>query len=130
MGIRAEGRSWEEVFTEGAKAVFDLMIELKEFKPKKEVKIKCQAPDIGSLFVEWLNELIYQKDVTGIYFIKFEIDSIKQKNQNYQLTGKAWGEKLDPDKHTLETEVKAATYGGLECKEEKGKYYCQCVVDV
>ncbi|MBU4015717.1 archease [Patescibacteria group bacterium] len=55
--------------------------------------------------------------------------SFKVKIKGKSLTADVKGEKLDPKKHHLKIEVKAATYSQL--KIEKGKEYkAQCVVDV
>jgi len=48
----------------------------------------------------------------------------------YRLKGTAFGEKIDPKKHSVRTEVKAATYFGLKYEFRDGSHYLQCVVDV
>ena len=52
------------------------------------------------------------------------------KIENLKLTGKAFGEKINSEKHEIKTEVKAATYSGLKYEEKEGKHYIQFVVDV
>ncbi len=38
--------------------------------------------------------------------------------------------KLDPKKHIIKTEAKAATYFGLKYEFKDGSHYLQCVIDV
>lgn len=130
MGIYGEGQSYEEVFVEGAKAVFDLMVKIHQVEPKEKVEVSAEADDLAALFVEWINELVAAKDIEELYFSKFEVN-IKEVGNKYKLTGKAWGEKFDPQKHKeVNVEVKGATYSGLECGQKGDKYFCQCVVDI
>ena len=128
VGILAIGNSLEEAFQEGAKAMFNVMVDIEGVGAKKEVGIKCRAKDIPALFVEWLNELINKRDVEEMFFSEFKV-SIK-KDKGYELTGKAIGEKINLDIHQVKTEVKAATYSGLKFEEKNKKYYLQCVLDI
>lgn len=127
IGVRGFGATPEEAFINGAKAMFSLMVDLKEVSPKKPVKISVQAEDQSSLFVEWLNQLLATADIKRWLFSKFEVAIENGKS----LRGKAWGEPINPKKHTLLTEVKAATYSQLKVQQEPGgQWLAQCVVDV
>jgi len=127
IGIRGYGVTQAEAFANGAKALFSLMVDLKEVKPKEEVKVSCQADEPSELFVEWLNQLLAVADLERKLFSRFEVEI----PPTGALRGKAWGEKIDPRKQTLLTEVKGATYSQLEVKElEDGRWLAQCVVDV
>ncbi len=133
MGILGIGSTIGEAFEEGAKAMFGIMADLEKIEPKEEITVKCTAPGIEELFVEWLNALLAEKDIKEMLFSEFKV-KIEKKNSSYILNGKARGEKLDQEKHQVKLEVKGATYSGLKFFErmEKGikKYYIQCVVDV
>jgi len=96
IGIRGYGDTIEEAFENGAKAMFSIMVDLKKVNSQKNVKIKCEAPDIEALFVEWLNELLTKKD----------IEEAKSQGKRWKLIGsseiqkdgsvkaKVWPEKL------------------------------------
>ena len=132
VGVLGIGDAVEESFEEGAKALFSVMADLDTIEPTKEITIECSAPELDSLFVEWLNELIAQGDIKELLFSDFSVKI--EKNEDYKLRGTACGEAIDPLKHHLKQEVKAATYHGMkyETKEEQGvkKHYVQCVVDI
>ncbi len=138
IGILGIGSSVEEAFEEGAKGLFSVMAEIDNINPNEEIEINCTAPKLDSLFVEFLNELIAQKDIKEMLFSDFSVQIEKGKDDSdeieYVLKGTAKGEKLNQEKHQVKIEVKAATYHGMkyEIKEEKGvkKHYVQCVVDV
>lgn len=127
IGVRGFGDTPEEAFVNGAKAMFSLMVDLKGVSPKNPVKIAVQAEDQPSLFVEWLNQLLATADIKRWLFSNFEV---KIENGR-SLRGKAWGEPINLKKHTLLTEVKAATYSQLKVElQPDGQWAAQCVVDV
>jgi SHS2 domain-containing protein len=130
IGIFAGGVNFKEVFTEGARALFDLMVDIKALKPEQTIDIEVDAEDVAALFVEWLNELLAQNEITGLFFSAFKIISIEQVNGQYYLKAIASGMKIDPDIMEVKTVVKAATYSGLKCEEKDGQFYCQCILDV
>jgi SHS2 domain-containing protein len=129
-GIEVEGESIEEIFEEGAKALFNLMVDITQISPIQEVSIECEAESVSDLFVKWLNELLFQKDVTNLLFSQFKILEINRKDHNYKLIGKAYGEFINLNKHLLKLEVKAATHCGLRLWKVHEKYHIRLIVDV
>lgn len=128
-GIRGFGKTVEKAFENGAKAMFNLMVDVEKVERKRKIDIRCEADDIEGLFVEWLNELLAQKDIEGMAFSSFKVEKIKR-GENYKLNGWCEGEVLDPEKHEVKTEVKAATYSVLKVGKEGDVFVAQCVVDV
>ena len=126
VGIMGTGKSLEEAFEEGAKAMFNVMVDIDKIEPKEIVRIECKAANNEELFVEWLNKLLAEAGMNNMVFSKFKIESIK----NDKLTGYAIGEALDQEKHNIKTEVKAATYSQLSIKKENDNYIVKCIVDV
>lgn len=125
VGIIGKGATLEEAFEEGAKAMFNVMVDIKKVSQKKTAKVSCSASNPEELFVEWLNALLAEASISGMVFSGFSV-----KIKGTKLSGTASGEKLDIRKHAIKTEVKAATYGSLSVKKE-GKYFiAKCVVDV
>jgi SHS2 domain-containing protein len=130
VGLEAEGSTLEEAFCEGAKATFNIMVDLKEVSPKKQIKVHAESDSIPGLFIQWLNELLSLADMEGMFFSEFRVEKIKSASGRYILDGAASGEEIDPKKHKLKTEAKAATYSGLRYEIRDNKHYLRCVVDV
>jgi len=128
-GILGEGKTLESAFSEGAKAMFAVMVDIKKVNTDKSIKISCESDNKESLFIEFLNELIAQKDIKDMVFSKFEI-KIKEINNKFKLSGLAYGEKFDEDKHKPKVEVKAATYSGLKLWKTGNNYKVRCIIDV
>lgn len=130
IGIISTGKNLQEVFANGAKALFDIMVNIKTVEPIKKISVVCSSKDKAGLFVEWLNELIFQKDVTGMVFSKFKIEEIINKNGLYKLRAIIWGEKLNFVKHQIKVEAKGATFSQLSVKQKQGSWEAKCIIDV
>jgi protein archease len=125
IGIRGFGGSMNEAFENAAVALYSVMVNIDAVNPVEERTITVSAPDRELLLVEWLNALLAISDIERIVFSKFEVGM-----EGTTLTGVAWGETLDKERHEPHLEVKGATYHLLSVKEQDGKYTAQCVVDV
>lgn len=130
VGIRASGATFEEALTEGTRAMFGVMTDVNRVGRSEEVAIHCQAGDHAALFVECLNELLFQSDVHHLLFADFQVTRLTHADTGYELEGVARGEPLDASRHDLWTEVKAATYSGLRYEVVNGRHVLQCVLDV
>jgi protein archease len=130
LGIRGIGTTPEEALSQGAQAMLAAMANTEHVQESTSLAQCCRAPDIASLFVEWLNELLYQREVNDILFASAHVVCLEHDNREWILKGIATGEPLDLNKHEIYTEIKAATYFGLAYRCEAGHYVIQCVVDV
>jgi SHS2 domain-containing protein len=99
-------------------------------KGRFEVAIECEAREEALLFVEMLNSLLSQSDLSGYIFSDLTIESLERFGGGLRLRGRAHGEPLDTSKHAVGNEVKAATYSGLTYRTEGGKHYFQCLLDI
>ena len=126
IGIRGIGATLEEAFEEGALALMAVICSPETVQPTDCIEIECETPEKDLLFADWINALIYEMDVRKMLFNRFEVTI-----DNHKLTGTAWGEKADPDRHELAVEVKAATFMELKAyKDNDNQWVVQCVVDV
>ncbi len=126
VGITGIGTTLPEAFEQAAKAMFNLMYDVKRVKPLEEIQIRCEANNSEELFIEWLNALLAQANIHELALGEFQVSQI----EGSQLIGFAKGEPLDPQRHNLKTEVKAATYAMLRVERTDQEYIAQCVVDV
>ncbi len=125
IGIRGFGDSMEEAFENVARALYSVMVNVNKVTPKDKKVITIAAADRELLLIEWLNALLSVSDIDRMVFSKFEVKII-----GASLTGVAWGEALDRDRHEAHVEVKGATFHMLSVREQDGRFVAQCVVDV
>ncbi len=115
----------EEAFENAAAALYSIMVKIESVQPKKALTVTVSAPDEELLLVEWLNALLSASDLEHMVFSSFKVTI-----QDISLTGTAWGERLDTERHEPKVEVKGATYHLLSVIKKNGIYTAQCVVDV
>lgn len=129
VGVRGIGASREEAFAECAKAMFSVMADLGKVGSEERFDIEIETNDLESLLVDFLNHLLYLRDVNEIMFSRFNL-YITESGGEWKLKGKAFGERINKKKHGIKSDVKAASYHQLKVEEKNGKWLAQCVVDV
>jgi len=129
LGLRATGGTIEEAFCEAARGLFGAMIALDAVAPRRSCALGIAAESEPDLLVEWLSELLAQKDLTGLVFSSFDV-RIERRGNGWRLEGRAFGEPLDPARHHPRAEVKGISYLGLEVAKQAGSWQVRCVMDV
>jgi SHS2 domain-containing protein len=130
VGIMSTGATLEEVFESGAEAMLNVMFDLDTIEYKSETPITCEAENIEMLFIEVLNEMLSRQDIEGIAIKGLKRGKVEERDGIYHFRGAAGGEPFNAEKHSVKTEVKAATYAGLEYRVEKGQHILRCILDV
>lgn len=128
VGIRAFGRTPEELFANAGYALFDLLVEnLEEVKAEGEVEVKVEvnAEEWEDLLAGWLRELLYWYDVKKWAFCEFEVDLRPRR-----LSARCKGEAFDPERHIPGIEIKAVTYHNLSVRRTSDGWRAEVVFDV
>ncbi|MDI6825707.1 MAG: archease [Candidatus Aenigmarchaeota archaeon] len=126
VAFKAYGKNLNELFANSALAMFEVMINTKQVKPRIIRGLKVKGNDLQSLMFSWLNELLVFVDSENLAFSSFktEVDE-----KNFTLNAVCKGEKIDPKKHEIRTAVKACTYHQM--KIEKNKIWkIQVILDI
>jgi SHS2 domain-containing protein len=126
IGVRGRGQTMAQAFEQVAMAMTAVITEPERITPQQAINVSCAAPDQELLLVDWLNALVYEMATRRMLFSRFEVTL-----QDQQLSGRAWGEKIDIARHEPTVEIKGATYTELKVRQEAdGSWLAQCVVDV
>lgn len=127
IGVRATGRTPEELFTHMAQGMFSLIVPPEEVQAgqKREI-VKAQAEDWEALLVAWLKELLYLFDTRHFLPHSFAIRRLEPTKIEAELSG----ETLDPRRHSVDKEVKAVTYCGLALRQEADVWSAQVILDI
>jgi SHS2 domain-containing protein len=125
VAFEAYGKTLEEAFSNAALAMFEVQTDVEKVKPAVSKDVELVSESKESLLFDWLSELLYLRDTTGMFFSKFEINI--EKNDKFKLSGKIYGEKIEG--HELRTEVKAVSYQLMKI-EEGEKVKVRVILDV
>ena len=125
IGVRGLGRTPAEAFEQAALALTAVLTDPERVAAREAVAVRCEAPDLELLLVDWLNALIYEMATRRMLFGRFAV-----RIEDGRLEATAHGEPVDPARHAPAVEVKGATYTALAVRRrDDGSWVAQCVVD-
>ena len=119
VAIRAWGHTVDELLVAAATGLFSLASGDGEPTPERELEVA--SPDLESLLVDWLNELLYLSEVNREVYDSFSVTT----EPEWHLRGSAKGRGLGSGY----TKVKAVTYHGLSIRHEGDDYVATVVFD-
>jgi SHS2 domain-containing protein len=126
LGLRIRAPALDTLFAEAGLALFAVIVEnLDDVRAEKRVETNLAGEDRELLLFDWLRELLYRFDGEHLLFSRFDVHVSAT-----GLTGQAWGEPLDPNRHVLSHEVKAITYHGLRVDQADGGWLAEVIVDI
>lgn len=126
IGVRGTGSSLAEAFEQAAIALTAVIVEPTRIADRECIAITCKAQDPDYLFLDWLNELIFQMATRHLLFGRFSVSI-----DGSRLTAEACGEPVDVARHQPAVEIKGATLTGLRVEQlPDGQWLAECVVDV
>jgi len=123
----AYGKDLNELFANAASAMFEVMINTEQIKPKVKKELRVKGNDLQSLMFNWLNRLLVFVDADNLAFSEFEV---KVDEKKLVLNAVCKGEEMNQQKHETRTQVKAATYHKLQVKKGKDGWKAQVILDI
>lgn len=118
--------SEEELFVEATPALFSILTDIESIGAKERVPVIVEADGIEQLLVSWLNELLFLYESQQWLFRTASIRRLTGE----RVEGEALGEKLDPDRHKIDREIKAVTYHQLKVERREGGLATRIVLDL
>jgi tRNA nucleotidyltransferase (CCA-adding enzyme) len=126
MGIRGIAPALAQAFEQAATALTAVITDPEGLIPSETVSIRLVNADPEILFLDWINELIFQMASRGLLFGRYRVAIA-----NGELTATASGEAVDIARHQPAVEIKGATFTELRVyRNSDGLWVAQCVVDV
>ena len=126
VGLIIRGRDGPELFAEAGLALFDLVCELDAVQERTRYSVAGEADAIEPLLVDWLNDLVYLFQARGVVCRRFEFPSWSET----AYEAHAFGEPVDPARHSTRDLVKAATYHGLSVRSQEDGLEARVILDV
>jgi len=106
--------------------LFALMTDLRTVRVLEERAVSATASDPAQLVVAFLNELILLQSTDGFLVRTLKVHTVDRPPTS--LVAAAAGERFDPARHPVRTEVKAATYHGLVF--DPARHRARVIVDI
>ncbi len=126
VGIRAFGKSLEELFVNAASGMYNLITDTEAVERKRDMDVEVKSHSLEGLLVSWLNELIFQFDTYG--FIGRDIN-IREFSEN-EIKATLTGEEFDESRHDKRLLIKAATYHQLKIERVGEEWKAEIIFDI
>lgn len=126
VGIRVRAKSLGELFEKAAYAMFDILADLNLVAEREAIHLRLEALTVEDLFVKWLRELLYRYETDEVIFKSFHVKNIDENS----MEAEAGGERLDLNRHPVNTEIKLVTYHQLEVRRDSQGWKAQVIFDV
>jgi SHS2 domain-containing protein len=126
VGLIIRGRDGPELFAEAGLALFDLVCELDAVQERTRYPLTGEADAVEPLLVDWLNDLVYLFQARGVVCRRFEFPAWSET----AYEAEAFGEPVDPTRHSPRDLVKAATYHGLSVRLHEDGLEARVILDV
>jgi len=130
IGIRVTASSRAQLFERAAVGTFHVLTDLSTVKPTDETAVTVEGRDQEALMVRWLSELNYRHTVDRQLFCTFSVTTIEKIEDGLRLTATAHGEPIDPDRHSVYTEIKAITFHGMDIRQTDEGWTVQVIFDM
>jgi SHS2 domain-containing protein len=124
LTFKACGRDLNKLFENAAEALESTLIMLEGVALRETTTIEMTSDSCEDLLYDWLAELLVTFEVN-----RFAVKKCIVNIAGLSLNAECWGERIDPNKHTLNTEVKTVTYHNLQIKKNN-VYHAEITLDV
>lgn len=125
MGIEVRADSREELFVQAARGLREIL-SATTVTGGAERTIEIEGEDVPELLVKWLNEILFLLETERFFPIEFAIEEVTDDH----LRGRIRGEPFDPERHSIEREIKAVTYHQLRVEKQDGLWQARIFVDL
>lgn len=126
LGIRVAAATLPELFAAAAEALVSVVLDPARIEQKHEYTIEATGEDFEALLVNWLNEIVYLLDGARVAPARIVVDEL----QGSCISGRAFGEARDIERHPHRIMVKAATYHQLRLEHAAGQWKADIFLDV
>ena len=108
VAIEAWGADLSQLLANAARGMFRIMADVDTVRGVTVVPVTIEGTDLEDLLVSWLGELVFLAETRSLVFCDVSIRAAREN----RVEGEALGERIDLDRHSLCTEIKAVTYHG------------------
>ncbi|MEW6144701.1 MAG: archease [Thermodesulfobacteriota bacterium] len=126
IGVRVSGGDMAELLKNAALALMSLITVPESVRPAEEAVFEAEAETGEELLIKMLSEILYLHKVRKMVFCEADIKLA----DGYRLKAKLKGEKIDPGRHELQLDIKAATYHNLKIQRVNDRFMAEIIFDI
>ena len=125
IGIEARGRDLKELLENLTRGFFGLLCR-SSVAAVVERRVEVDSASAEELIVDWLSEVLTEGNARGELYSEVAVQEVGQ----HYAKGVLRGEAVDPLKHDLRFDVKAATYHNISVTRESDGLRSRVIFDL
>lgn len=125
IGVEAQGGDLAEMLENATLGLLSLL-HRKPVEPLVERRLRVSSVSAEDLLVDWLGEVISTAGARGEIYGAVRVERAGE----WYAEGVLLGERVDPEKHELRFDVKAATYHRLAVEKRDDGYHARVIFDL
>jgi SHS2 domain-containing protein len=122
LALHVWGQDLVDLFTTAARGMFALVALPTDETVLAVRRVELRAPDVETLLVDWLNELLYLHEVEDIVVVESAFERLTRSRLEAEVRGAAVGERR--------AHIKAVTFHNLAVTSGPEGYEAELVFDV
>ena len=122
LAIQVYGSDLEELFTVSAQGLFALAFEPGSRQATRQFTVKLSAPDVETLLIDWLNELLYLSEKHNAFFSGFNFHAINTTSLSAGVEAVSI--------HSIKQYIKAATFHNIVITQQSDGFHTEVVFDI
>jgi SHS2 domain-containing protein len=126
IGFRVHADTLPELFANAAMAMLSIAGDPAAATPLEQYRLAVESPDLDSLMVDWLSEVLYWYDGKRIAFRGFRVTRF----EDTAIEAVGEGEPRDPERHRARLIVKAVTWHQLKIGRREGGWMAEVYLDI
>ena len=126
FGMQVFGSDSQELFSNAALALFDVITEMDVLKGRNSCNITASGEDWPDLMINWLREVLYLWNGKEMLVKSVRILSLSENN----ISAKIYFDAYMPDRHIIKTEIKAVTYHQIQVKSSPSGWKARVIFDI
>jgi SHS2 domain-containing protein len=125
-----EASTLENLFDEARQALLMTVFEESPERGEDEDSVRLSAPDLETLLVRWINELVFFIQGDGFVPVSADLRIQRDEVEGFYLTARLTGAPLDLEGYGWQGEIKSATFHELEVTRGSSGWRAQVILDV
>lgn len=130
VGFEVRAHEVVDLFRLGAEALTAVFVDPHGDTATNARAIEVHAHDRESLYVRWLNELLFLFDTEKFFAVTISDLTLEQNEDAFSIRAIVHGTTFDPERHEFKMYVKAVTYHHVEIGKTDAHFRARCYIDV
>jgi SHS2 domain-containing protein len=126
----AKAPTLEALFDEARRALLITVFEIPPERGEYENSVHLVAPDLETLLVRWINELVFLVQGNGFVPVGTDLRIQKGEEEGFLLEAHLAGAPLDLEAYGWQGEIKSATFHGLDVTRGSEGWHARVILDV